>query len=96
MKNKKKLEIFTNEPRHQIRSMEPSVSDIAYGIRLGTMAVDMAMAGYTDCMISQWLTEYVTVTLKLVVLGRKQMPREGIFWKTVISRTGQIAVDSLT
>jgi 6-phosphofructokinase len=53
--------VFTNEPRHIIRSMEPSVTDVAYGIRLGTMAVDTAMAGYTDCMVSQWLTEYVVV-----------------------------------
>ncbi len=88
--------IFTNEPRHLIRSMEPTVSDVAYGMRLGTMAVDMALAGYNDCMVSQWLTEYVVVPLKLVVLGRKQMPKEGIFWRTVISKTGQMEFDSLT
>ncbi|MBN1542913.1 6-phosphofructokinase [candidate division KSB1 bacterium] len=88
--------VFTNEPRHLIRSMEPTVSDVAYGIRLATMAVDMALAGYTDCMVSQWLTEYVVVPLNLVVLGRKQLPKEGIFWKTVVSKTGQIEYDSLT
>jgi 6-phosphofructokinase len=91
----KEFRVFTNEPRHLIRSMEPSVSDVAYGIRLGTMAADMALAGYTDCMVSQWLTEYVVVPLKLVVLGRKRVPKEGIFWKTVISKTRQIGVESL-
>ena len=40
-------------------------------------------------MISQWLTEYVLVPLKLVVLGRKRIPREGIFWRTVLAKTGQ-------
>ncbi|MCD4680325.1 MAG: 6-phosphofructokinase, partial [Bacteroidales bacterium] len=88
--------VFTNEPRHLIRSMGPTVSDVAYGIRLGTMAVDMALAGYTDCMVSQWLTEYVVVPLKLVILGRKQMPKGGIFWKTVITKTGQIKMKSLS
>jgi len=88
--------VFTNEPRHLIRSMEPTISDVAYGIRLGTMAVDTALAGYTDCMASQWLTEYVVVPLKLVVLGRKRVPLDGIFWRTVVSKTGQIIVKSLT
>lgn len=92
----KDFRVFTNEPRHIIRSMEPSVTDVAYGIRLGTMAVDTAMAGYTDCMVSQWLTEYVVVPLKLVVLGRKRMPTEGIFWRTVVSKTGQTKGTRLT
>ena len=46
------------------------------------------MAGYTDFMISQWLTEYVLVPLDLVVLGRKRVPK-GFFWKTVLDDTGQ-------
>jgi 6-phosphofructokinase 1 len=83
------LRVLTNEPRHIVRSTPPSVTDVAFGIRLGTMAVDMAMAGYTDCMVSQWLTEFVVVPLKLVVLGRKLVPTDGIFWKTVVSKTGQ-------
>ena len=87
--------VLTNEPRHIVRSMAPSVTDVAFGVRLGTMAVDMALAGYTDCMVSQWLTEYVVVPLKLVVLGRKQVPLNGIFWRTVASNTGQIAFESL-
>lgn len=54
-------------------------------------SVDGAMAGYTDFMISQWLTEYVMVPLQLVVLGRKRIPKDGIFWKSVIAKTGQPA-----
>jgi 6-phosphofructokinase 1 len=91
-----KFRVFTNEPRHIVRSIEPSTNDVAYGSRLGTMAVDMAMAGYTDCMISQWLTEYVAVPLELVTLGRKQVPLDGIFWKTVIAKIGQIDSDLLS
>ena len=84
-----KLQIITNEPRHIIRSISPSCSDIIFGQRLGMLAVDNAMAGYTDFMISQWLTEYVVVPLKLVTLGRKRIPSSGIFWKSVRAKTGQ-------
>ncbi len=84
-----KLRVFTNEPRHLLRAIPPSCSDIIIGHRLGTLAVDNAMAGYTDFMISQWLTEYVLVPLKLVALGRKRIPTSGIFWKSVLAKTGQ-------
>lgn len=86
-----KLRVFTNEPRHLLRAIPPSCSDIIIGHRLGTLAVDNAVAGYTDFMISQWLTEYVLVPLKLVVLGRKRIPEPGIFWKSVLAKTGQPA-----
>jgi 6-phosphofructokinase 1 len=85
----KKFRVFTNEPRHLIRAIDPSVQDVIFGQRMGTLAVDNAMAGYTDFMISQWLTEYVLVPLKLVVMGRKRVPQKGIFWKSVIANTGQ-------
>lgn len=85
-----RLRVVTNELRHQ-PSAPPSGTDIIMGNRLGTLAVDNALAGYTDFMVSQWLTEYVLVPLKLVVLGRKRIPRSGIFWKSVIAKTGQPA-----
>jgi 6-phosphofructokinase 1 len=85
----KVFRVFTNEPRHLIRAIPPSVSDVIFGRRLGALAVDNAMAGYTDFMVSQWVTEYVLVPLKLVVLGRKRIPPGGIFWKSVIASTRQ-------
>ena len=81
--------VFTNEPRHLLRSIPPSVSDVVFGERLGALAVDNAMAGYTDFMVSQWLTEYVLVPLKLVILGRKRVREDGMFWKSVLASTGQ-------
>lgn len=81
--------VFGNEPRHLIRAIPPSTIDVVFGQRLAALAVDAAMAGYTDCMVSQWLTEYVVVPLELVVLGRKRLPRNGIFWRSVLSSTGQ-------
>jgi len=85
------LRVVTNEPRHLLRALPPSSTDIIMGNRLGTLAVDNALAGYTDFMVSQWLTEYVLVPLELVVLGRKRIPETGIFWKSVIAKTGQPA-----
>ncbi len=84
-----KLRVFTNEPRHLLRATPPRSIDIITAQRLGILAVDNALAGYTDFMISQWLTEYVLVPLKLVLLGRKRIPKGGIFWKSVIAKTGQ-------
>ncbi len=87
----RELRVVTNEPRHLLRALPPSCTDIIMGNRLGTLAVDNALAGYTDFMVSQWLTEYVLVPLELVVLGRKRIPETGIFWKSVIAKTGQPA-----
>ena len=84
-----KVRIFTNEPRHILRATNPSFSDIITGQRLGSLAVDNAMAGYSDFMVSQWLTEFVLVPLRLVALGRKRIPESGIFWKSVLAKTGQ-------
>jgi 6-phosphofructokinase len=84
-----KLRILANEPRHVLRAIAPTCSDIIIGQRLGTLAVDNALAGYTDFMISQWLTEYVLVPLQLVVLGRKRIPMKGMFWESVLAKTGQ-------
>jgi len=81
--------VFTNEPRHMLRAIEPSVQDVIYCQTLGSLAVDNAMAGYTDFMVSQWLTEFVLVPLELVVLGRKRVPKKGIFWRSVLAKTGQ-------
>jgi 6-phosphofructokinase len=87
----KHLRVVCSEPRHLVRALEPSTSDIITGQRLGLLAVDAAMAGYTDCLISQWLTEFALVPLELAVLGRKRIPSDGMFWKSVTSKTGQPA-----
>lgn len=89
IKNEAKKRVFINEPRHLLRSIPPSTIDIITASRLGTLAVDNAMAGYYGFMISQWLTEFCLIPLELVVLGRKCIPPEGIFFKSVIKKTGQ-------
>ena len=81
--------VFINQPRHYIRSVPANPHDQIYCERLGALAVDNALAGYADFMISQWLTEYVLVPLKLVGHGQKSIPVNGMFWKQVISSTEQ-------
>jgi 6-phosphofructokinase 1 len=83
------VEVFVNKPLHSIRAGRANAHDQIYCERLGALAVDNALAGFTDCMISQWLTEYVLVPLSLVANRRKRIPPEGIFWKQVCSSTGQ-------
>lgn len=89
VKTEAKKRVFINEPRHLLRSIPPSTIDIITASRLGTLAVDNAIAGHFGFMISQWLTEFCLIPLDLVVLGRKRIPPEGIFFKSVIKKTGQ-------
>lgn len=83
------VDVFVNQPRHNIRAVPANAYDQIYCERLGALAVDNALAGYTDFMISQWLTEYVLVPLELVTFGQKSIPPGGMFWKQVVSSTGQ-------
>lgn len=84
-----KVDSFVIQPRHYIRAIPANSHDQIYCKRLGTLAVDNALAGYTDFMISQWLTEYVLVPLRMVAGGQKRVPTGGIFWKQVVASTGQ-------
>lgn len=81
--------VFVQEPRYLVRAIPANSVDQIYCQRLADLAVHNAVAGFTDFMISQWLTEYVLVPLKLVAGGHKKIPPGGIFWTTVITSTGQ-------
>jgi 6-phosphofructokinase 1 len=81
--------VFSNQPRHVIRAVPANPAEQIYCRRLADLAVDNALAGFTDFMISWWLTEYVLVPLDLVVQGIKRVPTGGIFWKEVRNSTGQ-------
>jgi 6-phosphofructokinase 1 len=83
-----KVTTFTNRPRHHIRAIPPNAADRTYCDRLGAMAVEAGLAGYTGCMVSCWLNEYVLVPLALVT-GRRSLATGGLFWKQVVLSTGQ-------
>ena len=85
--------VLVQEPRYLVRATPPNSVDQIYCQRLADLAVHNALAGFTDFMISQWLTEYVLVPLHMVAQGHKKIPPGGIFWTTVISSTGQPSFD---
>lgn len=80
---------FVNQPKHFIRAVPANAHDEIYCESLGALAVDNAMSGYTDFMISQWLSEYVLVPLSLVRGAQKGIAVNGLFWKQVVACTGQ-------
>ncbi len=79
---------FVNRPRHHIRAIAPNAADRTYCERLGALAVETALAGYTGCMVSWWLNEYVLMPLALS-LGKRSLPVGGLFWKQLVLNTGQ-------
>jgi 6-phosphofructokinase 1 len=87
--HRQSVPVFENQPRHYIRSLPANPHDQIYCERLGALAVDNALGGYTDFMISKWLTEFVLVPLALVGSGQKSIPVNGMFWKQVVSSTDQ-------
>jgi len=81
--------VIVNQPSYLIRAVPPSAEDIIYAERLGDLAVDNALAGYTGFMISQWQNHYVLVPLPLVINIRRRIDPKGVFWREVVASTGQ-------
>ena len=81
--------VFVNRPRHHIRAIAPNAFDQTYCDRLGALAVEAGLAGYTKCVVSYWLSEFILVPLSLVSQGSKRLTTTGMFWKQVVLSTGQ-------
>jgi 6-phosphofructokinase 1 len=80
---------FVNRPRHHIRAFPPNAADQTYCDRLGALAVETALAGFSRCIVSQWLSEFVLVPLDLVAAGKKHLTTTGMFWRQIMQATGQ-------
>ena len=80
---------FVNRPRHHIRAIAPNAFDQTYCDRLGALAVETGLAGYTRCVVSYWLSEYVLVPMSLIAGQNKRMTTTGMFWKQIVLSTGQ-------
>lgn len=85
----KPINVFFNEPRHYIRSVPPEAFDQIHCELLGAMAVDAALAGFTDCMPSKWLDQYILVPLELVIGRQKGIDVKGLLWKTLVNSINQ-------
>jgi 6-phosphofructokinase 1 len=95
LENALNMKAFINQPSYIIRSAPPSAQDHIHCKHLGSYAVDSALAGYTDFMVSQWLNEYVLVPLELVAGKKKYVPLRGIVWTQVLSMTGQPLIEQI-
>lgn len=84
-----KMSVFVNEPRHNIRSVPPDAFDQIHCELLGAMAVDAALAGFTSCMPSKWLDQYILVPLELVIGYQKGIDVKGLLWKTLVNSIAQ-------
>jgi 6-phosphofructokinase 1 len=80
---------FVNRPRHHIRAIPPNAFDQTYCDRLGALAVEAGLAGYTRCIVSYWLSEFVLVPLSLITQAPKRVTTTGMFWKQIVLSTGQ-------
>jgi 6-phosphofructokinase 1 len=81
--------VFCNRPQHLIRTSAANTQDRILCEQLGVLAVDSALAGFTDFMISQWLNSYVLVPLDLVANRHKRLAPTSFFWKRVVNSVGQ-------
>jgi 6-phosphofructokinase 1 len=86
------VDVFFNRPRHYIRASPANAQDKIYCGQLGALAVDSAMGGYTDFMVSQWLNSYVLVPLELVAGYHRRIPTSSVLWKQVLNSTGQPSI----
>jgi 6-phosphofructokinase 1 len=83
--------IIVNRPGYLIRAVAPCAQDLLHAERMGDLAVDGALAGYTCFMLSLWLG-YVMVPLPLVVRVRKRVLPQGLVWRQIVQNTGQPAL----
>jgi len=86
---KEAVGVFYNRPEHYIRATPANSNDQIFCDSLGSMAVDSALAGFTDFMISEWHNSFVLVPLELVANRTKRIDPKGTFWKQVINNTRQ-------
>jgi 6-phosphofructokinase 1 len=83
------MKSFVNQPRHYVRAVAANPHDHVYCEQFGASAVDNALAGFTDFVISSWLGSFVMVPLRLVANHQKTLDIHGTFWKLVVNTTGQ-------
>jgi len=77
------------DPSYIIRSAPANSFDSIYCARLGAHAAHAAMAGKTQCLISQINNRFVHIPIKQAVCKRNHVDVEGSLWRDVIENTRQ-------
>ena len=72
-----------------IRSMTPTGEDVRLARVLGKLAVETAMAGYTDVMVANWHDEVYVVPLELASFGVRQLDVDGSLYKSLETHLNQ-------
>lgn len=79
------------DPSYIIRSAPANSFDSIYCARLGAHAAHAAMAGKTQCLISQINNRFVHIPIKQAVSKRNHVDVEGSLWRDVLENTRQPA-----
>jgi 6-phosphofructokinase 1 len=92
---KKQIELNLKyiDPSYTIRSLPAEASDAAFCMLLGQNAVHAAMAGKTNVVISSWHGEYTHVPIDAAVTRRQKIDPKSWLWGSVLSSTGQGALE---
>ena len=77
------------DPSYIIRSAAADSFDSIYCARLGAHAAHAAMAGKTQCLISQINNKFVHIPIKVAVSRRNHVNIEGSLWRDVLENTRQ-------
>jgi 6-phosphofructokinase 1 len=81
------------DPSYTIRSLPAEASDAAFCMLLGQHAVHAAMAGKTNVLISSWHGEFTHVPIDAAVTRRQKVDPNSWLWGSVLSSTGQGALE---
>jgi len=84
-----KVSIKYIDPSYMIRSLPANANDHVFCSFLGRDAVHAGMAGKTRLLIGYWNNNFVHVPLSASAGRRKQVPRHGKLWNSVLEATGQ-------
>lgn len=79
-------QVFTLEPRYQIRGTEPNSFDIDLCKMTGKLMVEAGLAGYTNCTVNYWCGHYVLVPIPLAVERIKLVDTEGYYYESMIAK----------
>ncbi len=78
--------VFTNMPRHLIRSTKPNTFDIDLCKETGKLMVDTALAGFTDCSVNLWHGQYVLVPLEATTACLSRVDIAGYYFLSMWER----------
>ena len=85
----KEVHVKYFDPSYSIRSVPAHGTDAILCNLLAVNAVHAAMAGRTNCIVSQWDDAPVLVPCRMATIERKKIDPDGPFWQAVLSSTRQ-------